>query len=812
MNLLFETKYALRKLLKVPFHSAICIFIIASSIAIALIIYAFMYQFGIKPLEVDKQEQWYLVEYLDTDNGLIYNYPTLDHYTYSRIQSLELPNVEHIGGIKEGYVTLSDGDISVALSSMAITPGTMEAFGITPHLGRVIRKDDGENSSQAVVMLSYDTWQTNYYGRTDIIGQQTRINGQTRIVVGVLPKGFNLVNSAHVWLPFNELSTLRPDPEAMILPLLKFTNTEAVSTVDQTLKTLFSRIKSEFPSSYQSNYQLKLIPSKLSDGSENSASSYILMVILAGTLILLGCLNIGTLLYARLLERRQELGIRNAIGSSPWRLIKESLSESVLLSLAGCLLGSLIAFIGFKGFNFFIMQFFAGQGSAVNHRYLIEFDAWKLLTALLVTFAIWFCGCFIPSVRASKQNINLIANSGKGTSSFQGFKTTAVLVGFQVSFACFLLILSGSMLVLVDRMVSRSYGVNTNNLATGEIQLQSKFIDIEQRLLYLNELEQALVDIPGVQSIAFTTALPGRNPTHVSYRLEDRDIKDNNAYPTQPHGVISTNYFEVTKINVLEGEAFDPSHTLSSLPVVIIDERFADLYWPDQSPIGKRIQINPNQSNQWQTIVGVSKHVVTRNGILPDTEAVLYTPLSQTKTDVIRLVIRHNLPLAQLNETILKTATSVDGDLAISNMLSIQDLYDSNTGIVSIFGDVFLAIALITFILAVIGIFAVITRTVVLRTQDIGVRRALGSSKNQVIRLFLGKAAWYLVVGSSIGVSLAFLTNSTLFSNFSGWVPSSSLYISLIVVLLLAISVFAAAYIPSWKATQLEPGDALRYE
>lgn len=807
MNLLFEAKYALRRLRKTPGFTATGVAIVGFSLVIALVVFNIVYRFWIEPLDFEGSRNWYMAEIYNPETDG-YSAFSIDRYTYARISDSHFDGVDKVSVLQVAPGALSDGDSSIPLNTIYIHPDLLQTAARAPYLGRLFQSDENQQD----VMLSYNAWK-NYYGANpSIIGQLTRINGQPRTIVGVLPKGFSLVFAADVWLPFVDTVVDHPDRDILLAPVLRLKQGAELKNVQLQLDQLNEHLREEFPqfySTYSAQQQLRLVPLNIAVNT-GGISIYIVSTTVAILLTGLGIFNMGSLFSVRVMERARELAIRNAIGGSQLRTVLQSSLENLITCMAGWFVGVGLASLTFKIINPVLQATISSQGFGFPDRWIFRIDASSIVFSLFACIVIWICSSAAPAMLNLKQDIAATLASGyKGGNGAKNSAAASLLVSAQTILACFVLIISGTLVVIMNSAIHEDYGVDSNNLVTANVNLAGFYQDQEQRLDYLQRLQSEFAKANAVQETAFTASLPGHPALFYNYEVEDHPSTGDSVPQPQTVTSITNNYFSATNVTLKAGRAFDGTDTADSLPVVIVDERFAQLYWQGDNALGKRIHINGEGPSEWLTIVGISSHVGTASKLVVNDKFWLYRPVQQFVPSELWMVARIKGDLATAREQILTAAARVNRDLPFTRFDPLQTHHVKAGGGVDIIAWLFTAVAAITLLLAITGIFGVLQRSIVARTTEIGVRRALGSKESKIVWLFLRKGIVFLCVGSVVGSVLALLMLNAIFGQTQGESSAFVWTITASVIACLALCILTASFVPARRAVRLEPGEAL---
>jgi hypothetical protein len=416
----------------------------------------------------------------------------------------------------------------------------------------------------------------------------------------------------------------------------------------------------------------------------------------------------------------------------------------------------------------------------------------------------------IPAWRIARQDAAVVlAGSGKGASIRGTNRSVGLLVGLQVVISCLVLVICGNVVLAVNKEVGKPTGLNTAQvvISTYPTVFDARFSQATERLRYWESLTAAIErTIPGAE-VAFTTAVPTR-PANVAVSIESQQGTANQGTLTLPVTVVSDSYFKLLGLGLRSGRLFDSTDNSASLSVAIVDEKMAARYWPDQDVLGRRVQLNPSTNGPWLTIVGVVSGVA--DGPYRPDVGVIYRPLRQAGPSEFRLLVKSPAAATDSRVALRAAAFAVDRDLLLHNLQTLDDyLAALDLGYTSL-RPVVIAVALITALLAASGLFGLISRSVAQRTQEVGIRRALGATPLRATSMFMRQGALYLcvaIVGVGLGIMMMPLLSAAIDNIFDHVIVAT-----LAVVLLMAVVIASASYLPTRRAVALEPGDALRYE
>jgi putative ABC transport system permease protein len=805
MNLWFDIKYAFRVLAKSWTHAVLCVCVVALSVGLATFVYAIAYGAFLRPLNVPNADRWYVL-HAAPNSTEVPSVLSLDAFTYQELVKAAR-TVKHLGAVSMRNGVLSEDTTSVNLRAFAITPGLLAATQVRPQLGRVFTSDDSEGTA---VILSFDTWQSYFAGDPGIVGKQARINGEPLRVVGVMPRSFSLGMQADLWIPM-ERTVLQP--ETLAGPVEPFILLGPNQTRDDALREMkgaLDSINRAYPDRFNPGRRLALAPAHRAFTDAGSALPAILAV-MAGGIATLGSMNIGMLFFARLRERSRELALRNAVGASRWSILRQCLLESSLVVLAGLGLGITLAVLAAAWTQNKFDYLTEGMQYANTADFLVT--GRHLVVAIVAAIAIWLLSTLVPAWRVAQQDAaQVLAGGGKGVNSAGGAKTANILVGLQIMISCMVLVACANTVTQLYSTANKPMGFSTDGIVAPRIpvKLGGAYADLDTRLQYFDTLTANVKSRDAGADVAFATAVPGKETFTVRMAFEAHETLAVRDLPVLRVVAVSENYFDLLGIKLRSGRLFDSSDNASSSPVAVLDENFAQRYWPGQDPLGKRIQLSPVDNGPWVTVIGVVSHV----GMASDAGAFrgkMYRPLRQAAAPEFVPLAKSPRPANATRAALIEAAFTADRDLPLGTVESLTEYFEKEKsgGI----DYVFVGVGIITAFLAATGLLGLITRSVAQRVHEIGVRRAVGATPWQVTQLFLRQGAVHLVIGIVVGGGLGTLATvaigrTTLFPGILDHV----VLVTLCVFAGLAAVTLSASYFPTRRAVSVEPGDALRYE
>jgi putative ABC transport system permease protein len=808
MTLLFDLKYAWRLLVRSWGYSLMCASVVALSVGLAVWTYALVYSQLLKPLPVAGSERWYSVQ-LAADAAAPPR-PSVDAFTWQELLKRSR-SAEHLGAFSMRAAVLSEGEATTSLRGVAINPRLLAETHVAPHLGRRFAETDGQAGSGAVAILSFEAWQQYFGGDRSIVGRNVRIDATPVQIIGVMPKDFLLFDDFEVWMPLQVPRLARPQDSTMtVSPLVLVRDGQSLAPILSELQAAVEDVNRSYPSLFKTGRHAALVPAAQMF-THGVLPILVMMSLMAAGVLLLGCVNISMVFLARLLERSRELALRTALGASRLRLMRQCLLETALVVLMGLVGGYGLAFLGIE-WTHGISEFggrILNSGRSTNLPQLRLVD---VLMAVIFATVIWLLSTLIPAWRISRQDAaTVLAGSGKGATMRGSNRSVGVLVGLQVVISCLVLVTCGNVVVALKREMAKPSGLKTAGVlfSTSPTELGARYAEGAQRLRYWEELKASLESKVRGAEVAFTTAPPTR-PARVAASIETRQGAENQGALTLPVTVVSDNYFRMMGVSLRAGRLFDGTDHGDSLPVAIVDEKMAERFWPGEEVLGKRVRLNASDRPAWLTIVGVVSGV---RGAPYRTDAdlgALYQPLRQATPPSFHVLVRVPNPALDPRAALRAAAFATDRDLPLHNLQWLDDYRAATSLSLPAMSTIFLVIALITAVLAASGLFGLISRSVAQRTQEVGIRRALGATPFRATAMFLRQGAIYLsvaIAGLTIGVLVTPLLSRPFPNILERVVP-----VTLGVVFLMAAVISTASYLPTRRAVALDPGDALRYE
>ena len=724
-------------------------------------------------------------------------------------------------------LTRADGP-PVQVSEANATAGVFPMLGIAPVLGRSFSPEEDQPGHSHYVLLSYELWQSQFGGDASIVAKSIQLDGETYSVVGVLPKEFSLGGKQDLWVPLG-LDRVKPGNRgshylhmvARLKPGVDFAQGSAALT------RLAGDLRRAYPGSYgpeQKNFDMYMMPVKEQLVGKLRPALFVLLGAVAFVL-LIACANVANLMLARASAREKELAIRAALGAGRGRLVRQLMTESLVLGLAGGLLGLLLAYWGVDALRAL---------APVNTPRLdeIRID----LAVLAFTFSVsLITGLFFglgPAWHVARTDLRETLNeAGRGTSATGGsLHLRSWLVISEIALAVLLLVGAGLLMRSFSRLLEVSPGFQTQHLLTMELSLPEKtYPDGAPVQKFFTELIARVKTVPGIQAAGAVSQMPLTDSyTSGSVFFEDTSIPDiprlqqlgNLPYMEIDQSAATSEYFQAMEIPLVHGRLVSDADDASAPLVALVDTDFAHRFWPHRDAIGQRVAIDtiPNvkpAAPRWRTIVGVVGQV-KHYGLDVEGREQIYFPHKQPLFGVfaprdMTLAVRTSLNPASVTSAIREQVFSIDKDLPLYNVATMDQLVSNSLAQPRLNLSLLVAFAVLALGLAAVGVYGVMAYAVTQRTQEFGIRMALGASPGNVLKQVFLEGGRLAALGLALGLIAALALTRVMASLLYGVKPSDPVSLG-VAAALLAVVALAACYIPARRATRVDPLVALRYE
>lgn len=718
---------------------------------------------------------------------------------------------ERLAAYRRASCNISQGDgATERLGGLNVTEDFFPALGVRPALGRTFSAEECASEANPVIVLSDRSWIRLFGGDTNVIGRAMRLDGRIVTVIGVMPPGFDyplLWDTVDVWRPMAFTAEQRRNRGNNHLQMMgRLKPGVALTQAEAEMKAIAARLGRQYPEQAFDSLRLEPLQRLTSDDVGRSVSWFTFG--LAGFVLLIACANLANLQLVRTAVRAREFVVRAALGAPRARLLRQCLTESIVVALIGGALGLVLAGWGVDWIGHRLFEGLPGVAVTIDGRVFSFALICSVLTGLIFGA--------VPAWWASRADVNdVLKDNLRGTTTGRAHqRLRGMLIVGEIGFALVLLTGAGLFIGGLQRFVQSNPGWQVDDLVCTILTLRgTNYHRSFQREAFVSELEQHLAAVPGVEQVGLASSTLPVWPFDGSggFEIEGRPMPAGRPVPEVYHDSVSTNYFEALGLRLREGRAFTSRDSSNSRRVVIINETMARTFWPGESALGKRLGSSGPDKN-WKEIVGIVNDVRFPATLAePHTRFQSYEPLAQDPGNRISIVLRTRIPAEVLAPGLRKVVSELDRDQALYQVRTARSLIDGGLGRMSLLSRLLGAFAVLGLVLAAIGVYGVTSYSVVQRTGEIGVRMALGAQRRDVLWLLLNQGLRLSLLGISIGLAGAWAATSLLAAAVPA-LPSRDPAMFAVTASVLMAAALVACYVPAWRATRINPTEALRHE
>jgi putative ABC transport system permease protein len=807
-------------LLKNPGITAVVILALALGIGANTAIFSVVDAVLLRPLPYDESDRLvFLNETSKAMDEISISYP---NFTDWRNQNHVF---EKIGVYNRSSYNLTGAGEAERIVTGQVSADLFVALRANPLLGRLFTNEEDQPGGSPVVVLSYALWQRRFGGQTSIVNQPLTLNGKSYTVIGVMPADFQYPSRVEMWVPVGRLSGEASWQQrgnhpglygvARLKPGVSFAQAKAE------MDTIGANLEKTYQDSNAGN-GIGVRPLLEIFVGDIRRALWVLFAAVAFVL-LIACANIANLLLARAQSRQKEMAIRAAMGAGRWRIARQLLTESVLLALIGGTLGMLIAQWGIKLILYI-------SPDAIPRSREISLD-WRVFVFTLgLSFVTGILFGLVPALQAGVVDVHeTLKETGRGTSGRHWLRSSLVVV--EVATTLVLLIGAGLMIRSFYRLQKVNPGFSYDQLTSFSVALPGKkYTTNEQRDQFYGRLLENLRGLPGVQETAAASGLPlGNNGWQTSFVIDGQPPPPREQTPLMEACLVTPDYFRAMNIPLKGGRYFDEhddrsalagkdlsklnenEREIAALNAIVIDEEFARRYWPNENAVGKRIRLGTDAKAPVLTVLGVVGRV-KMEGLSQDSKRVQgYFPFAQLPGSGMTVIIKASGDPNQLIAAVRQQVKAIDPDQPIYSIRTMDEIRAEsvaperlNLTLLSIFAGIAL-------VLAIVGIYGVMSYAVTQRTHEIGIRMAIGAQPRDVFRMVIGQGMMLALIGVGIGLVGAFALTRLMTTMLFGVEPTDPATFAAIALLLTAVALLAC-YVPGRRATKVDPVVSLRYE
>lgn len=809
-----DLRYALRMMRSAPGFTLVAVLALALGIGANTAMFSLVDGFLLRPLPLPHPSQLVWMS---------------EHSRQVPEMSVSVPDLkdwQQQNHVYQGIAGLTMGDVAMTghgrpqrLSSMNVNDNFFTVLGVRPELGRTFAPDDDRSGAAPVAVLPYRTWQTRFGGDAGILGRVIDLDGKSFTVVGVLPASFDLNMGTDVYLPlFQRIDAATQQnrgyhPGIFAVARLKPGVTLAQAKAE--MATIGRRLQQQYPAT-NTGVDASLQPFRQTL-SGNLRPALLLLMGAVGLVLLIACANLASLLLARSLLRRKEMAIRMSLGAARTRVVRQLLTESVLLALIGAAVGIGLAAAGVR-----VLLALLPRNMPLANQVTINAPV-LLFTALIAVLTGVLFG-LAPALKGTGSDLNQTLRDGGRQSAGTGHhRLNQLLVIGEVALALMLLVGAGLLLRSFYRLMQVNPGFDARGVVTASVELPAtRYGTPAQQKAFLQAVLHRMQQLPGLQQVSAINPAPfdivgwqQYGGWQTNYAVEGHPKPMPGQEPETDYAMVSPDYFRAMHIPLLQGRFFTGHDDDKSAGVAIVDESFARKYWPGKNPVGQHIKLQTSDFGSPKspvlTVVGVVGHTLNY-GLDGETRVETYVPFAQQPETSITLVARTAMAdPARIGAEITSAVQSVDPDQPVFNVQSMGDRVSKSLTARTIALDLLAGFAALALLLAALGLYGVISYSVAQRSHEIGIRMALGADRGAVLGMVLGQGMRLALAGVAIGLAGGLLLSQTMSSLLYGVRGYDPLTYAVLSVVLLSVAAFSA-WLPARRATRVDPMVALRGE
>lgn len=801
-----DFRFAMRQLHKNPGFATVAILVLTLGIAASVSIFAFVDAALIKPLPYENPSR--LVGVYETAAACPRCNLSYQDYLDWKKDNTVFSSLDAWGWAN--YLWRSPSGVE-PIPAAKVAGGFFHTLGVTPALGRVFNESDDNPSTPRTVLLAYSTWQERFGGRQDIVGQSVTLDDKAYTVIGVLPADFHFAprGGAEFWTTFHDLNNCEKRRSChSIFGVARLKDGVSVQTALANTKSIAAQLEKQYP---DSNLGQGALVMSLSDAIVGDIRPILLTLLCgAGLLLLIACINVSSLLLVRAENRKREMAVRGALGASPARLIRQFITEGMVLVAASMIVGLAAAYgaihLLLKLIPHDMLQF-------APYLHSLGLNPRVLLFAGIVALFATAIFSITPTLRLSIANLREdLAEGGRSAAGRTWKRLGSNLVALELAIAVVLLAGAGLLGKSFYRLLHVSLNFNSDNLAMLEMYApDANYAKPEQSIALSKRVLDRVASIPGVVIASHVSDPPVTcNCNTTWFRILGKPY--HGEHNDAPQRSVTTDYFKTIQSKLIHGRFFTDADTASSTQVIIINQTLAKQFFPNEDPIGKMIGDTDLSPKSMRQIVGIVDDI-REGGLDQEIRPAVYYPFVQSTDDDFEIVVRTTQDPKAMLPALVKVIREIDPNIGVRNEVTMtQQINDSQTAYLHRSSAWLVGgFAVLALLLSVVGLYGVIAYSVSQRTREIGVRIALGAQRSSVYQLILKEATWLIILGIVAGLAGSLALTALMQKILFGVHPWDVQTLAA-VALLLGVSALLASYIPARRAASVNPVEALRAE
>jgi putative ABC transport system permease protein len=807
-----DVQYGIRMLVKTPGFTVISVLALALGIGANTAIFSVVNAVLLRPLPYNDPDR--LVHVLRTQ-------PPIMRGPISRPDFMEWQAQQKVFQRIAAYYpetyNLTGIDEAERIGGARVTESFFELFGIAPARGRFWSSaEEQAGSSGRVAVISYGMWQRNFGADPQLVGRTVSLNGEAYTVVGVAPPGFSFPRRSEIWTPALLAEDKRDRGSNYLMVIARLTDGVTVTQAQAQMNQVASVLAQQYP---ENDTNLSVTISPLQEEQVRGIRPVLLILLGAVAFVLLiACANVANLLLARATARQKEIAVRTALGATRGRIIRQLLTESVLLALLGGCLGVLLSMWG-------IRLLVALAPATIPRVQEVGLDQWVLGFTLLVSVVTGILFGLAPALQVSTNNLNEVLKEGTrgaSTSSPHRASLRRVLVVVEIALSLVLLVSAGLLVASIRRLTEVNPGFNPQNLLTANVSFPRKpsstddgteageAAQVQDAANFLAEVQSRVSRLPGVEAVGAINDLPvaGNGSVNGDFNIEGRPKYRSGEAPVAEFRLITADYFSAIGIPLLKGRTFNQGDGPRAQVPIMINETLARRFFPSEDPLGKRLLVLDEKPHEIVGVVGDARQWGLDRP--PDPE--IYFSYSQIAfSPSTTLVLRTNVEPGSLSDSLRRAVRDVNHDAPVYSVKTMMQVLSESTAQRRFNTILMTSFAGVALLMAAIGLYGVISYSVAQRVHEIGIRMALGAQVGDVIRMVLWQGFQLALAGVVSGLVISIILTRVMTNLLYGVSATDPLTFTFVSVLLTAVALLAC-YIPARRAAKVDPMIALRYE
>ena len=799
-ELLSNVRYALRTFRQAPGFVVVAVIALALGIGANSAIFSVLNAVLLRPLPYPDAQQLVMIwEDYQRRGGPAQEFTNPANFMDWQEQAQTFAAMYAFGGA--AFTLTGDGEPERVLGA-SVTGGFFTTLGVAPALGRAFTAEEDRPGGAAALVLTHGLWQRRFGGDAAVVGKALLLNGNSYTVVGVMPAGFRmpLMSQAEFFVPMQAGRTGRGNAFLRAVGRIKPGVTLSAARAEMT--TIAARLEQQYP---EANAGAGLALVGLQEQLAGGARAPLLILMGAvGCVLLIACANVANLLLARASARQKEIAVRIALGAGRGHLLRQLLTESVLLGGAGAALGLLLASAS-------VRLLLGAAPNLLPQVFDVRVDGWAVAFTLGLGLATGVAFGIVPALQATRPAMHdVLKDGGAAGSSAGGHRLRGALAITEIALSLVLLAGAGLLIRSFFAVLNVDTGFEPKNLLAMEVSApRNRYPEGQQVAEFYVRLIERMKSLPQVEAVAASTSPPfSQNRMDRGYRVEGEPPLPPGRMQAAWARMVTPEYFSTARMRLIAGRAFDARDTVDAPPVVIVNEALAAKHWPGANPVGRRIAFGDGE--EWMEVVGVAGNVRSFGLEREETPSV-YLPYAATPTRALTLLVRTGASVQQIGGQLRALVREMDSEIPLSNLSTMESRMEgflAQRRLTMLLLAVFAALALG---LAAVGIYGVMAYSVAQRTREMGIRMALGAARGDVLRLVIGQGMTLAAAGVAIGLGAALGLSRYMASQVYG-VSAQDPATFFSVAAALAAVALVACWVPARRATRVDPLVALRYE